>query len=245
MLAVMSEASVTTTVADQGAADRVRYHPSQPLPRLRALPSASSQLKVTVLARDAVLRAGVTSQLQGRCDLTLLEDRAVVPDSVALIVADELDDEVLGAIRAVRCSGCHRIVVVASRIPRAQAETALRQGVRGLLRRCDANAQHLADVLRSAAGEADTVATTERSLRELLAPDGPGAEQRAASSFGLNSRDVEVLRLVAEGESTAAIARHLAYSESTIKNTIHTIVRQLGARNRAHAVASALRANVI
>src|SRR5690349_14943836 len=204
MLAVMSEASVTATV-DQGATDRVRrYHPSQPLPRLRALPSASSQVKVTVFARDAVLRAGVTSQLQGRRDLTLLEDRAVVPDSVALIVADELDDEVLGAIRAVRCSGCHRIVVVASRIPRAEAEAALRQGVRGLLRRCDANSEHLADVLRSAAGEADTVATTELSLRELLAPDGPGAQEPAASSFGLNSRDVEVLRLVAEGESTAA-----------------------------------------
>ena len=54
-----------------------------------------------------------------------------------------------------------------------------------------------------------------------------------------------MLRLVADGESTAAIARRLAYSESTIKNTMHTIVRQLGARNRAHAVASAVRARIV
>ena len=43
----------------------------------------------------------------------------------------------------------------------------------------------------------------------------------------------------------AGIARDLAYSESTIKNIIHAIVRELGARNRAHAVAMALRSQMI
>jgi len=36
--------------------------------------------------------------------------------------------------------------------------------------------------------------------------------------------DMEVLRLMADGQTTAAIARDLAYSESTIKNIIHAIV---------------------
>jgi DNA-binding NarL/FixJ family response regulator len=56
---------------------------------------------------------------------------------------------------------------------------------------------------------------------------------------------MEVLRLMADGHSTAGIARDLAYSESTIKNIIHAIVRELGARNRAHAVAMALRSQMI
>jgi len=217
-------------------------HPSGGFPRLRALPP--SQLKITVFARDAVLRAGISAQLQARRDLVVLEERAVVPDAVALIVADELDDEVIGAIRAVRRSGCDRIVVVASRIPRAQAETALRSGVRGLLRRCDALPEHLADVLHSAASDTETVATTGPALQEMLAPADQGATA-SATALGLTSRDLEVLRLLADGESTAAIANRLAYSESTIKNTIHTIVRQLGGRNRAHAVAAAVRAQLI
>ncbi|MGH9123899.1 MAG: helix-turn-helix domain-containing protein [Acidimicrobiales bacterium] len=61
----------------------------------------------------------------------------------------------------------------------------------------------------------------------------------------LSPRDVNVLRLLSEGRSTAGIADDLAYSESTIKNIIHDLVSQLGARNRAHAVAMAIRAGLI
>jgi DNA-binding NarL/FixJ family response regulator len=61
----------------------------------------------------------------------------------------------------------------------------------------------------------------------------------------LTARDLQVLRLLADGLSTAAIAEVLAYSESTIKNVVHDLVRQLGARNRAHAVAMAIRGGAI
>ena len=61
----------------------------------------------------------------------------------------------------------------------------------------------------------------------------------------LSRRDIAVLRLLAEGENTASIAVALAYSESTIKNVVHDLVRHLGARNRAHAVAMAIRGGVI
>jgi DNA-binding NarL/FixJ family response regulator len=60
-----------------------------------------------------------------------------------------------------------------------------------------------------------------------------------------SQRDLSVLRLLADGRSTAGIAADLAYSESTIKNVIHDLVRQLGARNRAHAVAVAIRSGLI
>lgn len=66
-----------------------------------------------------------------------------------------------------------------------------------------------------------------------------------AWAVDLSTRDVNVLRLLADGRSTSDIAVDLAYSESTIKNIIHDLVHQLGARNRAHAVAMAIRAGVI
>jgi DNA-binding NarL/FixJ family response regulator len=56
---------------------------------------------------------------------------------------------------------------------------------------------------------------------------------------------VVVLRLLSEGWTTAAIAHELAYAESTIKKEVHLIVHRLGARNRTHAVAMAVRAAFI
>ena len=62
---------------------------------------------------------------------------------------------------------------------------------------------------------------------------------------GLTEREIEVLRLVAEGLDTAEIAEKLAYSERTIKNVIHDITSRLCLRNRTHAVAWAVREGLI
>ena len=58
-------------------------------------------------------------------------------------------------------------------------------------------------------------------------------------------REVDVLRLLAEGYDTADIADALAYSERTIKNVIHDVTSRLQLRNRSHAVAVAMRTGVI
>jgi DNA-binding NarL/FixJ family response regulator len=273
MLSPMSEGRQRSTAVLEATMPASRHwvHPSTGYPPLRALPAqaepvvfgsdarqpaetsanrASNRLgviKVTVFARDAILRAGITDQLRTVPGLELVDERGVVADSVAVIVADELDGEVVGAIRAIRRCGCERIIAVASRFSRFDAEAAVRSGIRGLLRRADAKPDRLAELIANAANGGDMVATSSLALTEMLErPVEPEAGVPAGPpSFGLTNRDVEVLRLIAEGESTAAIARAMAYSESTIKNTIHTIVRQLGARNRAHAVATALRVQVI
>ena len=54
---------------------------------------------------------------------------------------------------------------------------------------------------------------------------------------GLTHRELRVLRLLADGYSTAEIASALAYSERTIKNAIHDLTTRLQLRNRSHAVA--------
>jgi DNA-binding NarL/FixJ family response regulator len=61
----------------------------------------------------------------------------------------------------------------------------------------------------------------------------------------LTDREVEVLRLVAEGLDTGEIARRLAFSERTIKSVLHDVTTRLQLRNRAHAVAFAVREGFI
>lgn len=62
---------------------------------------------------------------------------------------------------------------------------------------------------------------------------------------GLSDREIDVLRLVADGHSTSEIAAQLCYSERSIKNVIQGITTRLNLRNRSHAVAYAMRQGLI
>jgi DNA-binding NarL/FixJ family response regulator len=57
----------------------------------------------------------------------------------------------------------------------------------------------------------------------------------------LTRRQLQILQLLADGESTTVAARELDLSEETVKTHIKTALARLGARNRTHAVAIALR----
>jgi DNA-binding CsgD family transcriptional regulator len=57
----------------------------------------------------------------------------------------------------------------------------------------------------------------------------------------LTSRELDVLELVAEGYSTAEIARALWITEDTVRTHIKRALARLEARTRAHAVAIAFR----
>ncbi|HJP80267.1 MAG TPA: LuxR C-terminal-related transcriptional regulator [Pseudonocardiaceae bacterium] len=61
----------------------------------------------------------------------------------------------------------------------------------------------------------------------------------------LDSRERALLALLAEGLSTAEVARRLSYSERSVKAMIHRINSRLGARNRTHAVARAIEDGLI
>jgi DNA-binding CsgD family transcriptional regulator len=58
----------------------------------------------------------------------------------------------------------------------------------------------------------------------------------------LTPRQLEILRLIAAGESTADIAARLFLSPETVRWHVKAILRRLGARSRAEA-AAALRAS--
>ncbi len=64
------------------------------------------------------------------------------------------------------------------------------------------------------------------------------AEQSAMLT--LSQREVEVLRLVAQGKANKEIASLLALSNETVKTHLTHIMRKLGAADRAHAVTIAM-----
>ena len=61
----------------------------------------------------------------------------------------------------------------------------------------------------------------------------------------LTRRQRQILQLLANGESTTVAARKLDLSEETVKTHTKNVLARLGARNRTHAVAIALRESLI
>jgi DNA-binding NarL/FixJ family response regulator len=97
-----------------------------------------------------------------------------------------------------------------------------------------------------------------RSLRGATTPAGaPGApsvpQQRSDPAspeaprrrVELTERELQVLRGMSDGKSNAEIGRELFVSEDTVKTHARRLFRKLGARDRAHAVASAFRAGLV
>lgn len=64
---------------------------------------------------------------------------------------------------------------------------------------------------------------------------------RGLTLNGLSAREIEVLRLAAEGLDTEEIAHRLAYSARTVTNVLHDITCRFQLRNRTHAVTYAIR----
>jgi DNA-binding NarL/FixJ family response regulator len=162
-------------------------------------------------------------------------------------VADEVDDETIRMLKAVQRNGCTRVVLVTTRIDDPGLVAAVEAGASGLLRRSEATPAALVGAVRTAAAGDGSVPPdllgrllrqVGRLQRHVLAP-------RGLTFSGLSEREIDVLRLVADGLDTGEIAKHLSYSERTIKNVIHDVTTRLQLRNRSQAVAYAMREGLI
>ena len=86
-----------------------------------------------------------------------------------------------------------------------------------------------------------------RAVRAALAQESfvDPAVPPPGSRGKLTRRQREILQLLANGESTTAASRELGLSEETVKTHTRNALGRLGARNRTHAVAIALRESLI
>jgi DNA-binding CsgD family transcriptional regulator len=72
-----------------------------------------------------------------------------------------------------------------------------------------------------------------------------GDERARRAPGGLSRREREVLSLIAAGADQAQIAAELTIAVPTVRTHVRNVLRKLGARNRAHAIALAMHDGVI
>jgi DNA-binding NarL/FixJ family response regulator len=202
---------------------------------------------VTVQATDPILREGVLSQLRRHPEVELREENRSGPGTVAVLVDDTLDDDALARLRRVVRGEGARAVLVVSSLRESGLLDAIECGVGAVVWRHEASAHRLVQaVVRASRGDGDLPADL---LGRLMSRVGTLRRSAAAGGgpvpSGLTAREIDVLRLVAEGLDTGEIASKLSYSERTVKNVIHGLTTRLHLRNRAHAVAYALREGYI
>src|SRR3954451_9994813 len=89
---------------------------------------------------DPISLAGVRSQLRARPEVRLVEEMALDEGAVAVVIAEELDEETGRVIRALRRQGRPRVVLVATSIDECGLVTAAEIGVKGVVRRSEATA---------------------------------------------------------------------------------------------------------
>jgi DNA-binding NarL/FixJ family response regulator len=123
---------------------------------------------------------------------------------------------------------------------------AIRAGASGFLLK-DVTAERLFDAVRViAAGDALLAPTVTRRLISEFAtmrrqPDAPPAASLAA----LTPREIQVLRLVAEGLSNPEIAGRLTITEETVKTHVSRVLTKLGLRDRTQAVVTAYETGLV
>lgn len=120
----------------------------------------------------------------------------------------------------------------------------MRAGAAGYLLK-DCSAEELCTAIRAVArGQVLLQASSAAQLLAgLHAQQSPvyGATQSSseAEKLGLTAREIEVVRLIAQGHSNAEIAATLFVSDATVKTHINHIFSKLGARDRAQVIVKA------
>ena len=203
--------------------------------------------RVRVRATDPVSEAGVASQLRVQHDLEVLSSDSPVRPDVVVLVADRVDEPTATTIRLTRDAGGPRIVLIVGAVDGVEVLAAVEAGVAAIVRRREATPDRLSTAIRAAAtGDGHLPPDL---LGRLLQQVGDAQRKLAAPAGltfgGLTQRELTVLRLIADGYSTSEIATRMAYSERTIKNSIHDLVSRFHLRNRTHAVAFAVRQGLI
>lgn len=140
------------------------------------------------------------------------------------------------------------IVVLADRPEAIPFHLALEAGVRAFLPRHAESDEIRSGIQAAAAGllvaRPETLERLQRA-RDPMAPAGLGNAARPQYTEALTPREIEVLRMLAEGLANKEIARRLKISEHTVKFHIGSILGKLSASSRTEAVTIGIRLGLI
>jgi DNA-binding NarL/FixJ family response regulator len=198
--------------------------------------------------QEGIAIVGIASNGQEAVDLAL----SVEPDVVLM----DIRMPVMDGVEAARLLRTHlpdcQILMLTTFDEEELILEALRAGACGYLLK-DIPAHDLASAIRAAhKGIYQLDATVAGKMLMGLASEGQRAAPKptrqpveAPADTELSAREIEVLRLIANGATNREIAEKLVISEGTVKNHISNILSRLGLRDRTQAAIYAREAGLL
>jgi DNA-binding NarL/FixJ family response regulator len=214
----------------------------------------SGPIRILLIDDQPLFRGAIAALLAGQPDMEVVGEaenglvgveqaRALRPDLVIL----DVDMPVMNGVEAVRLIREQVMDVKVIMLTVSDSDDhvldALRDGAHGYLLK-DLRPEQLYDMIRSVMRNETPIspAVAGRLLREIR-ESGPQrvTSPSAQDTRTVTPRELEILRLVAEGLSNKEIARKLVITEGTVKNHIHNALEKLHMDNRIQAAAYVIR----
>jgi DNA-binding NarL/FixJ family response regulator len=213
-------------------------------------------IKVLVADDQALVRGGFRLILDAQPDIEVVGEaadgvealeraRALRPDVVLMDIRMPALDGLEATRRLLADLEPPRVLMLTTFDLDEYVYDALRAGASGFLLK-DVRPEQLADAVRVvAAGDTLLAPTiTRRLVEQYLRRPRPGAGIATALN-SLTDRELDVLRLVARGQSNQQIADTLFLGESTVKTHLTHLFAKLDLRDRAQAVVLAYETGLI
>lgn len=215
-------------------------------------PHEPAQVRIVLVDDHAILRQGLRSVLERERDLQVVGEASSADEALAVVararptivlldlkLSAGADSEGLQVCR--RLAGAHPevgVLVLTTFLDDRLVVEAVHAGARGYVIK-DVDTTELTRAIRAVSrGESAFDSRSASAVVRSLNGEQPGGGR-------LTERELEVLRLLARGQSNRAIGKELFISETTVKFHVGKIMRKLDVSRRAEAVFAASKAGLI
>jgi len=203
-----------------------------------------SPIRIMTVDDHPLLRQGIAALIKSQPDLTLVAEAYDGEEAVAQFRLHR-PDVTLMDLQMPNVNGTEAISRIRSEFPEAkilvlstyagdvQILRAIKTGAKGYLLKGNVRTE-LLDAIRAV-----------HAGRKQLPPEIAAELAQHAADDQLSVREIDVLRLIGDGNANKQIADKLSIGEATVKNHISNILSKLGANDRAHAVTIAIQRGII
>lgn len=201
-------------------------------------------IRILTVDDHPLLLEGIATLVNAEADMKLVAEASSGQEAIQMFRLHR-PDVTLMDLRMPDMNGSEAIAEIRSEFPDArfivlttysgdaQVLRALKAGARAYLLKGDVHLE-LLEMIRS-------VHAGQKRIPPQVAAE---LAEHAGDDF-LSPREVDVLRLIASGNSNKLIADQLSISEATAKTHVANILSKLGANDRTHAVTIALKRGMI
>lgn len=205
--------------------------------------SAVGLIRVLAVDDHALLRKGIAASINAEPDMKLVAEASSGEEAIEKFRAHRPDITLMD-IQMPGLNGIETMIRILAEFPGAriivlttysgdiQVLRALRAGARAYLLK--GHDQELIETIHAV-----------MEGRKRIPPEVAAELAEHATDDELSAREIEVLQLIAAGNSNKQIADQLCVAEATVKSRVTNILSKLSASDRAHAVTIGLKRGII